>query len=65
MMKALRIRAAFLTVVGVVFLSTADCVVVAQSGPPGVWRSAEANPDSWSDKPVKVSGTLKYDFVLE
>jgi len=65
MMKSLKIRAALLTVVGRVSVSPADSIVMAQTGPPGVWRSAEPNPDSWSDKPVKVSGTVKYDFVLE
>ncbi|HSE30900.1 MAG TPA: energy transducer TonB [Pyrinomonadaceae bacterium] len=46
-MKSRRIRAALLTVAGVVCFSTAGSIVMGQSGAPGVWRSADANPDSW------------------
>lgn len=46
-MKSRRIRAALLTVALVVCFSAAGSIVMGQSGPPGVWRSPDANPDSW------------------
>jgi TonB family protein len=47
MMKALKNRAALVIAIAAVCLSTAGSIVMGQSGRPSVWRSPDANPDSW------------------
>ena len=46
-MTSRTIRAASVITIGVVCLATAGSTVMGQSEPPPVWRSPDANPDSW------------------
>jgi len=72
-MKALKIRACLLTAVSIACLSTTVSIVMGQTvsadflqaAAVSAARTARFQPVSVSNKPVRISGIIKYDFVLE